>query len=152
MRLQYNRTRDSTDGRAAARPARRTPDRSDAPEQPGAPDSDRGRERCQEIHPYAMACDVPVRDREQVVAAFLVQNGYRAEDLERCVHHDSFLPGRIDDCNGAPGETWHCEVKGMKPPVSVFGCLCCNADGTTSYQWEGPHISAGGGRSGRRPR
>lgn len=119
---------------------------------PPTPDPDRRRERCQEIHPDAMVCDVPARTREQVVAAFLVRNGYRAEDLTGCVYDDSFPPGRINACNGAPGEIWHCGVKGTTRVVSVFGCLCCNTDGTTSYQWEGEHFSAGGGRSGRRPR
>jgi hypothetical protein len=55
----------------------------------------------------------------------------------------SFDAGKITECNGAPGETWHCKVKGSKVPVSIFACVCCDDDGTSGHNWQGPHWSAG---------
>lgn len=106
------------------------------------------REDCRRTHPYALICE-GYQDREEVVVDFLMNEGYDFDALRDCWGLDSFGPDAIDACDGAPGERWHCSVKGMADEVSVFGCLCCNEDGTTGLEWRGPHWSI---NLSRRPR
>jgi hypothetical protein len=97
-------------------------------------------EECRRTHPYALICE-GYQDREEVVVDFLMNQGYAFDALGDCWGVGSFEPGAIDACDGAPGERWHCRVKGTADEVSVFGCLCCNEDGTTGFEWRGPHWS-----------
>ena len=85
-----------------------------------------------------------------MVVDFLLRNGYGPEDLLGCSGFASHGVGEIDACGGAPGESWHCDVRGTERVVSVFSCLCCGEDGKTSFNWRGPHWSNYQGRRGRR--
>lgn len=110
------------------------------------------RRSCLEQFPYALHCGDEI-EREEVVQEFLERQGYSYESLGECHGESSFVPGKIGECNGAPGESWHCSVHpyfnpitGERKPggeVSIFGCLCCRSDGTTSYEWLGEHWSPG---------
>jgi len=110
------------------------------------------REECLETHPYALTCEDEV-SMEEVVQDFIMRQGYSYESLGNCRGYESHAPGVIHECNGAPGETWHCsvspyydEIARRRFPggeVSIFSCLCCRTDGTTSYEWRHPHWSPG---------
>jgi hypothetical protein len=110
--------------------------------QPRAPEQrpEDQRENCRRTHPYALICD-DYRDMEEVVVEFLMRYGYSFEDLGACQGVDSFGEGAIDACDSAPGERWHCRVNRTGDVVSIFGCLCCQEDGTTSLVWRGEHWS-----------
>jgi hypothetical protein len=110
----------------------------------------RPREKCLEMQPSALTCDDTEADREEVVIAFLLDQGYGFTDLGDCHGYTSHGPGDIDACDGAPGETWHCNVKGTDQVVSVFACLCCDEAGNTSYVWRGAHWSQYQGKRGTR--
>lgn len=103
------------------------------------PEEDR-RRRCQEMNPGAGICD-GFSDVEEAVIDFLMNEGYSYTDLGDCRQVGTFGAGAIDACSGAPGIRWHCRVNGTTDEVSIFGCLCCNPDGTTGFDWNGPHWS-----------
>jgi hypothetical protein len=105
------------------------------------------RDKCFEQNPFAVACDFTEMDRDEVVVDFLLRNGLQPEDLQDCTGFESHGPGVIDACDGAPGESWHCNVRGNRV-VSVFACLCCGEDGKSSFVWRGPHWSVFLGRRG----
>ncbi|HEY5961454.1 MAG TPA: DUF4157 domain-containing protein, partial [Polyangiaceae bacterium] len=107
------------------------------------------RNRCQDLHPYANVCDYVLADREEVVIAKLMEEGYSYSDLGECKGVGSFAPGAINACDGAPGERWHCTVKGSNQVISVFGCLCCDEDGSTGTNWRGAHISTNLSKRGK---
>jgi hypothetical protein len=106
------------------------------------------REECMRTHPYALLCQEPI-DLHEVVMNFLLEKGFDFTDILdiQCRGVGSFGPGAIDACVGAPGERWHCRVTArvrgsvQVGEVSVFGCLCCQEDGTTSFEWRGAHWS-----------
>jgi hypothetical protein len=104
------------------------------------PQPDDPRRKCLETHPNAIICDEFI-DRDEVVVRFLMSQGVSFDSLGDCSRFSSFGAGTIDACGGAPGEDWHCSVKGTSDVVSVFGCLCCNADGSTGLDWRDPHWS-----------
>lgn len=115
-----------------------------------SPREEERRNDCRTMHPEAVACE-GFSDIEEVVVDFLMNEGYSYTDLGDCRGIESFDAGVIDACDGAPGERWHCRVNGTPHEVSVFGCLCCNEDGTSGLDWRGPHWSInlsrrGGGR------
>jgi hypothetical protein len=103
------------------------------------------RKECQELHPHALTCS-EYSDRDETVVEFLMSQGLSHHDLLGCEGVASFAPRSIDACDGAPGERWHCSIQGGGV-VSVFACLCCREDGSTSMEWRGPHWSV---RLGRR--
>jgi hypothetical protein len=80
-------------------------------------------------------------DRDEVVQEFLMNQGFSFTALGDCRGIASFGGGVIDACDGAPGERWHCRVNGRSDEVSVFGCLCCDEDGTSGLDWRAPHWS-----------
>jgi hypothetical protein len=98
------------------------------------------------MQPSALVCDYSEMDRDEVVVAFLIDQGYAASDLADCSRSDTHDVADVSACDGAPGETWHCDVKGTDNVVSVFACLCCDEDGSTSYVWRRAHWSAYQGR------
>jgi|GEM_PF-6491572 len=49
----------------------------------------------------------------------------------------------VDYCGTGPGVSWHCDTDDPKFTVSLFQCLCCNADGTGGEWWTGAHESPG---------
>jgi hypothetical protein len=115
------------------------------------PDTEQDRrEDCRRMHPYALICD-DYRDMEEVVVELIMRYGYGFEDLGACQGVGSFGEGAIDACDGAPGERWHCRVNRTSDVVSIFGCLCCQEDGTTSLVWRGEHWSDYMGRRLPRP-
>lgn len=109
--------------------------------------------KCLEQHPFAQICaqqfDI---EPEEIVMDFLDKKGIDFADVQdiTCRRVDSFGPGVIRECNGAPGESWHCTVtirqrgSTRQRVASLFRCLCCRADGTTAYEWTEPHWSPGG--------
>lgn len=131
---------------------------------PPIPDERDPRDECLEQNPYALTCE-DYRDMEEVVIEFLDREGYSYEDLGECYFVEEFPAGVIEACDGAPGERWHCRVLGPPKPdrrgrlkrevigeVSVFGCLCCQEDGTTSFEWRGAHWSVNlSNRQSRQP-
>jgi hypothetical protein len=82
-----------------------------------------------------------------------MRQGYGYEALGDCRGVSSFGPNVITACAGAPGQSWHCDVSPYTDPisgrskpggiVSVFGCLCCRADGTVGMEWRPDHWSPG---------
>jgi hypothetical protein len=123
----------------------------DSPVQ-SSPQDEEARRRCFEVHPQALPCAFEV-SREEQVQDFLMNQGYGFEALGNCSGLSSHAPGAIRECNGAPGESWHCDVHpyfdavaGRQYPggiVSIFSCLCCRADGSTGWEWMGAHWSPG---------
>lgn len=111
--------------------------------QPG-PKKDPQRD-CMEQHPSALPCLSHVPLEEAAVDA-LMDRGYDFDDLGDCRKMSSFGPGVIDDCGGAPGESWHCRINGTADELSIFGCLCCDSDGSTGHEWTGAHISSAASR------
>jgi len=112
-------------------------------------DSDR-RRRCQQEHPSALLCEEIGVDREEAAVNFLMNEGFDFDALGECTGVASFPIGAISACNGAPGERFHCSVRGSDVPLSIFGCLCCHADGNTGFEWLGPHWSDNQSSRGRR--
>jgi hypothetical protein len=120
--------------------------------QPRAPKS--ALTECQERNPTFPICQEQFDiGPEKIVMNFLKNERIDSNDVLgiNCRKFKSFGPGVIDDCNHAPGETWHCtvttKVPGSPKPyvrvVSLFRCLCCRADGWPAHDWKGPHWSAG---------
>lgn len=107
---------------------------------------------CFEKNPYALPCGEEIPMDEHVVD-FIMRQGYGFESLMNCTKKYTHGEREIGECNGAPGETWHCQVapyfdpiaKIAKPggEVSIFSCLCCRNDGETGYEWRGAHWSPG---------
>jgi Domain of unknown function (DUF4157) len=122
------------------------PTKAPSPQPVPTPKEKSPREKCHETHPSALSCDYTLADRDEVVQDFLLQHGFDLDALGDCTGFSSFGPNTITACDGAPGEVWHCNVKGSKGPVSVFGCLCCDEKGNTSYNWQQPHWSVNLGR------
>jgi hypothetical protein len=106
--------------------------------------------RCREMHPSALVCDELGISRDEAAVEFLMSEGYDPNDLLDCQGVSSFGADTIAACDGAPGESWHCNVRGARAPLSIFGCLCCNVDGTTGWEWRGPHWSVNLSRRGSR--
>lgn len=107
------------------------------------PDELTDRDRCQAANPGALIC-THARSKEDVARSYIEHAlGWNPASLGDCWGVDSFAPGQIDDCNGAPGERWHCGVDDPEHgsiEISLFGCLCCDENGNSRYQWE-PHQS-----------
>jgi Domain of unknown function (DUF4157) len=108
------------------------------------------RKECMEIHPSALSCGPlagGAEAREEAVMMYLLGLGYDFTDILdiHCEKQSDFGPGVIRDCGLAPGESWHCTAKLRRGSVvvSIFGCLCCQEDGSTSWEWRGAHISPG---------
>ncbi|HYD82092.1 MAG TPA: DUF4157 domain-containing protein [Paucimonas sp.] len=104
------------------------------------------RRNCFEHNFGAAACDEPVFDgddiRDEKVALFLMNEGYEFNDLAGCRQFGEPAPaGKIRDCNMTPAISYHCAVKRSKNVVSIFACLCCDAEGTARWQWSDPHWS-----------
>ena len=107
----------------------------------------RRRNNCFEQNPTFTHCSEGYRDIYEVAADFLsIQNEISNVDfrnLRGCRGRTSFGPNEIVDCDMGPGENWHCQVYGAPRPLSIFGCFCCEEDGTTSRVWRGAHWSRG---------
>lgn len=108
------------------------------------------RKECMEIHPGALPCGPfagGAEAREEVVMLYLLGLGYDFTDILdiHCEKMSDFGPGVIQACGLAPGESWHCiaKLKRGSVVVSIFACLCCAEDGSTSWEWRGAHISTG---------
>lgn len=95
-------------------------------------------DECLAANPHSFPC-TDSRSMEEVAVSFIMHAGYAPEDLGECWKMGSFGPQEIEHCDDAPGERYHCSV-GQGDVVSLFGCLCCQDDGTTSYEWR-PHWS-----------
>jgi hypothetical protein len=99
------------------------------------------REDCERSNFTGLPCEEGVEDLEEVAIDFLIRKGFKFSDLLDCSRMSRFGAAMIDECSGAPGESWHCRVKGTDKEVSVFGCVCCHEDGTSGLRWEGAHWS-----------
>lgn len=104
------------------------------------------RKNCFEYNPGAVPCDEPVYDgddiRDEIVAEWLMQNGYDFSDLVNCTQFGSPIgAGEIEDCGKAPAIRYHCQIKGTGNVVSIFACLCCDIEGNSRFQWSRPHWS-----------
>ena len=108
------------------------------------------RRNCMQQNPGAHACDEPLRTgpdmMEETLVDFLLSQtnkDFAPDDLGGCYKFGNPIPaGTIDDCSGAPAIRYHCSVKGDPRTISIFGCLCCDLQGNTHYQWSWPHWSA----------
>jgi hypothetical protein len=106
--------------------------------------------KCFERFPTALHCEDEIGVEEKV-QEFIMNRGYGYEALGKCYGMGS-VPA-VEACNGAPGESWHCDVAAHNDPiakvslpprvVSIFNCLCCRQDGTTGLEWRGTHWSGG---------
>ena len=108
------------------------------------------RKECMEIHPGALQCGPfagGAEAREEAVMMYLLGLGYDFIDMLdiHCEKMSDFGPGVIQACGLAPGESWHCTAKLKRGSVviSIFACLCCAEDGSTSWEWRGAHMSPG---------
>jgi hypothetical protein len=109
------------------------------------------RNRCLEQNPGAQICEDPIHetanDRDEILAEFIdgqFRSGRRLsfDDLGDCYRFGEPIPnGVIDDCGLAPAIRFHCRVNGIPDEISIFGCLCCDPQGNTRYQWSRPHWS-----------
>lgn len=128
--------------------ASQEPERQAEPIPQAQPNAKRDRRSsCRSLHPYALSCEHGA-DMEEAVIDFLMNEGYGYGSLGDCRGVGSFGVGAIDACGGAPGERWHCRVNGTSDEVSIFSCLCCNADESTGFSWRGPHWSVNLSRRG----
>jgi hypothetical protein len=107
-------------------------------------------QKCLEQHPFARICTKQFDiEPEEIVMDFLNKKGIDFANVQdiKCQRFDTFRAGEIRDCNGAPGERWHCTItikqqgSTQQRVASLFRCLCCLADGTTAYEWTEPHWS-----------
>ena len=98
---------------------------------------------CFETHPYAMHCSEGQPTAEDAVGEWMMFNDLDPGNLMDCSPFgEPFGEGVINACDGAPGTSFHCNVRGLDYPISVFACLCCEEDGrTTSYTFRGAHES-----------
>ena len=112
------------------------------------PEESEPQRNCLEQNPSALICTEGI-EREEVVQEFLMNQGYDFDALGDCYGMASFGVGAIDACDGAPGVRWHCRVNGTPKEVSIFGCLCCKPDGSTGFEWRGPHWSVNLSSRGR---
>jgi hypothetical protein len=118
---------------------------------PTSEEQDKRRD-CMRENPYAIPCEDELPIDEQVVD-WIMRQGYGFESLGDCVGFRSHGLGEVAACNGAPGESWHCNVEPYLDPisrtskpggiVSIFSCLCCRANGTVGFEWRGAHWSSG---------
>ena len=112
--------------------------------EPRRPDP-RRRNECFERNPTFVACD-GFRDIYEAAAHFLQVQDEEDVDfgaLRECHGRTSFVPNVIEACYYGPGENWHCRVEGASTPLSIFGCSCCEEDGTAGRVWRGAHWSRG---------
>jgi Domain of unknown function (DUF4157) len=110
------------------------------------------RRNCQRDNPFFIPCEEEISMDEQV-QEFIIRQGYSYESLGDCHGMTSFGPNTIAACNGAPGESFHCNVSPYYDPiareqkpggvVSVFSCSCCRADGTVGVEFRADHWSGG---------
>ena len=121
---------------------------------PRTTEKKRRRDSCFERNPGAIACDEPVWDgdemRDERVAEFLYDQGYSFADFTCTQFGAPIGAGRINDCDGAPAIGYHCRVKGTSNVVSIFACLCCDAEGNSRFQWSRPHWSVNQSQRGPR--
>ncbi len=106
--------------------------------------------KCFEKFPTALHCADEI-GVEEMAQEFIMNRGYGYEALGECYGMGS-VPA-VEACNGAPGESWHCDVAAYSDPiakvslparvVSIFNCLCCRPDGSTGVEWRGTHWSGG---------
>jgi hypothetical protein len=121
---------------------------SDSPTQ----EDESKRRNCQRDNPFFIPCEEEISMDEQV-QEFIMRQGYSYESLGDCHGMTSFGPNTIAACNGAPGQSFHCNVSPYYDPVarvqkpggvvSVFSCLCCRADGTVGVEFRPDHWSGG---------
>ena len=107
--------------------------------------SPRRRNECLEQNPTFIACD-GFRNIYEAAANFLqIQNEIDVDfdALGECRGRTTFNPNVIEACDHGPGENWHCQVEGAFTPLSIFGCLCCEEDGTAGHVWRRAHWSSG---------
>lgn len=120
-----------TSSKPESKPGQRTIDIA-----PPIPEEWDRRNECQRKNPFALYCEDPRKmDMEEVVIEYLMNEGYSFEDIGICRFKSRFESGEIKDCTDAPGERWHCRVKGTTDEISVFGCLCCHTDGSPGSEW-----------------
>ena len=113
--------------------------RADAPAAVRAPSS-KSVNSCMEEHPSAMICDEPRDLQEYVVNVFLNGQQWRFGKFE--VRKIALSEGEISDCNYGPAVYYyHVTDKKTGNKISIFGCLCCNKDGSSGVNWRG-HESA----------
>ena len=55
---------------------------------------------------------------EELVQDFIMRQGYDFGSLGDCTGVSSFGRGVIDACEGAPGQSWHCDVSPHYDPIS----------------------------------
>jgi hypothetical protein len=99
---------------------------------------------CRETNPDFTDCTPEGSDRDIVLEDWAAKNGFR--NIRNCKQFDSFPPGKIDACDGAPGVTWHCTATekstGKSVTISIFGCYCCDDQaGSSGLDWRSPHTS-----------
>ena len=133
---------------AAAGPAS-SPDAPPQPDHQQEPEPN-ARQRCQEANQTSLTCS-DTRTREEVATSFANDLGISVTSLE-CEEVESFGPGEIGACGLGPGQSWHCRVNDSEFVVSLFACVCCREDGSTSFEWRGPHPSPGPGNRPERRR
>lgn len=98
---------------------------------------------CKEQHPGFIDCTDEGADRDEVLALWGLENGYK--NFRNCKPHQDFPAGKISACDLGPGRTWHCtatdEDTREDVTISIFECYCCNEFGYSSSDWRAPHLS-----------
>jgi len=95
----------------------------------------RRRNECFERNPTFIACD-GFWDIYEAAAYFLQvqeEEDVKFDALGDCHGRTSFVHNVIEACDYGPGENWHCRVGGASTPLSIFGCSCCEEDGTSGH-------------------
>ncbi|WP_143307017.1 eCIS core domain-containing protein [Chitinophaga vietnamensis] len=111
---------------------------------------DKPRNDCFRMNRTSLVCEGGEKDPKAALRAFLERYSARAQASYDPSKYGApkdmgkFKPGIIDACSKGPGQSIHFETNTPGYPiVSIFGCVCCNADGTSGIIWQGAHDSAG---------
>jgi len=100
---------------------------------------------CNQQNPGATLCE-DFRSRDDAIKGFLDSQGWSRIKIGKCTSMGRFSQGKVDACWDGPGESFHCNVTGIKngsqirDTVSIFACTCCHEDGISSgTEWKVPH-------------
>ena len=146
---------EASDRRNPRQPRRVAPDEDPQrdPETAPRPESKRDpRDDCLYEHPtYLPFCDD--RPKEAVAAGFARSGGIVPKHVRCETFGSGPADARANPCGTAPSEYIQCTINKGPIVVSMFGCFCCDEDGSVGRFWDGVHQSSGPKQpgAGRRP-
>lgn len=104
---------------------------------------------CRADYPNAPDCTASHPDRDAVLAQWGLPKGLT--DFRDCRIVQDWAAGSMIGCDGAPGNIWHCLAtdlgSGQDVTVSLYECICCSGDDTSSSAWREPQVVVEAGMS-----